>query len=44
MVRLKINGKEVEAAEGMNLIEAAELAGIHVPNLCYLKGMKGIGE
>ena len=43
MVRLKINGKEVEATEGMNIIEAGELAGIHIPNLCYLKGMKGIG-
>ena len=43
MVTLKIDGKEVQAAEGMNLIDAAESAGIHIPNLCYLKGMKGIG-
>jgi NADH dehydrogenase/NADH:ubiquinone oxidoreductase subunit G len=43
MVNLKIDGKEIKAPEGMNLIDAAELAGIHIPNLCYLKGLKGIG-
>lgn len=43
MVTLKIDGKEVKAPEGMNLIDAAESAGIHIPNLCYLKGMKGVG-
>jgi len=42
-VTLKIDGKEIKAPEGTNLIEAAELAGIHIPNLCYLKGMKGVG-
>jgi len=42
-VTLKIDGKEIKAPEGMNLIDAAELAGIHIPNLCYLKGMKGVG-
>ncbi len=43
IVNLRIDGKDVRAKEGMNLIDAAELAGIHIPNLCYLKGMKGIG-
>lgn len=43
LVKLQIDGKEIEAPAGMNLIDAAELAGIHIPNLCYLKGMKGIG-
>jgi len=43
MVTLKIDGKEVRATEGTTLIDAAESAGIHIPNLCYLKGMKGIG-
>lgn len=42
-VILTIDGKEVQATEGMNIINAAELADIHIPNLCYLKGMKGIG-
>ncbi|HBR21682.1 MAG TPA: hypothetical protein DD713_03830 [Nitrospiraceae bacterium] len=43
MIKLTIDGNEVQAPEGMNLIDAAELAGIHIPNLCYLKGMPGIG-
>ncbi|OGW40606.1 MAG: hypothetical protein A2Y97_05125 [Nitrospirae bacterium RBG_13_39_12] len=43
MVKLTIDGKDVQAPEGMNILDAAELAGIHIPNLCYLKGMKGIG-
>jgi NADH dehydrogenase/NADH:ubiquinone oxidoreductase subunit G len=42
-VTLTIDGKEVQAAEGTNLIDAAQSAGIHIPNLCYLKGMRGIG-
>jgi NADH dehydrogenase/NADH:ubiquinone oxidoreductase subunit G len=42
-VSLKIDGKAVKAPEGTNLIDAAESAGIHIPNLCYLKGMRGIG-
>jgi NADH dehydrogenase/NADH:ubiquinone oxidoreductase subunit G len=42
-ITLKIDGKEVKVPEGTNLIDAAESAGIHVPNLCYLKGMRGIG-
>ena len=42
-VKLTIDGVEFQAPEGMNLIDAAELAGIHIPNLCYLKGMKGVG-
>jgi len=43
MVNLKIDGKEVKVEEGSNLIDAAAGAGVHIPNLCYMKGMKGIG-
>lgn len=43
MVNLMIDGKEVRAPEGMNLIEAADLNGMHIPNLCHLKGLRGIG-
>jgi len=42
-VNLTIDGKRVQVPEGINLIDAAEIAGIHIPNLCYLKGMKGVG-
>jgi NADH dehydrogenase/NADH:ubiquinone oxidoreductase subunit G len=43
LIKLQIDGKEVNAPLGMNLIDAAELAGIHIPHLCYLKGMRGFG-
>ncbi len=42
-VKLHIDGKEVSAPIGMNLIDAAERVGIHIPHLCYLKGMRGFG-
>jgi len=42
-ITLKIDDNEVNVAEGTNLIDAAEKVGVHIPNLCYLKGMKGIG-
>jgi NADH dehydrogenase/NADH:ubiquinone oxidoreductase subunit G len=42
-VKLTIDGKEIEVAENTNLIEAAKEAGIEIPNLCYLKGMKAVG-
>jgi NADH dehydrogenase/NADH:ubiquinone oxidoreductase subunit G len=42
-ITVTIDGKDVQVTEGMNIIDASEVAGIHIPNLCYLKGMKGIG-
>ena len=43
LVKLLIDGKEVNAPAGMNLLDAGHLVGIYIPNLCYLKGMKGFG-
>ena len=37
IVHLHINNIPVEAKEGMTILEAAKLAGIHIPTLCYLK-------
>ncbi len=42
-ITVTIDGKDIQVTEGMNIIDASEIAGIHIPNLCYLKGMKGIG-
>ncbi|MBI4710661.1 MAG: (2Fe-2S)-binding protein [Nitrospirae bacterium] len=42
-LNLIIDSKEVHAPEGLNLIDAAKTAGIHIPNLCYMKGMRGVG-
>ena len=42
-VSLTIDGNEVKVPEGTNLIDAADKVGIHIPNLCHIKGMRGIG-
>jgi NADP-reducing hydrogenase subunit HndD len=42
-VTLTIDGKEVKAPKGSTVLEAAKLAGIHIPTLCYLKGINEIG-
>jgi NADP-reducing hydrogenase subunit HndD len=42
-VKLKINNIEVEAPANATIIEAAHLAGIRIPSLCYLKGLNEIG-
>ena len=34
MVKLKINGKEIEVPEGTTVLHAAESAGISIPKLC----------
>jgi len=35
LVKLVIDGKEVEVPAGTTVLEAAEQAGIHIPRLCY---------
>lgn len=34
-ILLQIDGKQVEAQEGMTLLEAAQSVGIHIPTLCH---------
>ena len=36
-VNLKINGLKVSAPAGSTILEAAHLAGIRIPTLCYLE-------
>ena len=36
MIKLTINGKEIEAKEGTTILDAAKSAGIHIPTLCHL--------
>jgi NADH dehydrogenase/NADH:ubiquinone oxidoreductase subunit G len=43
LINIKFNGNDYQVPAGMNLVDAADSVGIHIPNLCYLKGMKGIG-
>lgn len=44
MIKLKIDGKEIEAKEGSTVLEAALAAGIYIPNLCYHPELPPIGS
>ena len=40
---IKINGIEVTAPKGTTILQAARMAGVQIPTLCYLKDMNEIG-
>jgi len=42
-VKLTIDGKEVTATPGTNVLQAAMDAGLYIPYLCYYPGMKAFG-
>ena len=42
-MKLSINGTEVEAAEGQNVLEAALDAGIYIPHLCKHPDLEAVG-
>jgi bidirectional [NiFe] hydrogenase diaphorase subunit len=42
-VVLQIDGREVEAAEGMTILEAAQRAGISIPTLCHHEKLEPYG-
>ena len=42
MVNLTIDGRPVQVPEGTTILEAARQADIHIPHLCYLKGINEI--
>ncbi len=42
MVNFKINDRDLTAAEGVTILEAAEQAGIPIPHLCFLKEINNI--
>ena len=41
-ITIKINGIEVSAPKGSTILEAARLAHIEIPTLCYLKEINEI--
>ena len=43
MINLTINGKAVQAPEGSTILEAARLADIYIPTLCYDKAVEVYG-
>ena len=42
-VNIKINGKDITVPAGSTILEAARMAGIQIPTLCYLKEINEIG-
>ncbi|MCH5142873.1 MAG: iron hydrogenase small subunit [Clostridiales bacterium] len=44
MINLKINGIAVSVPEGSTILDAAKLAGIRIPTLCYLKDVQCVGS
>lgn len=42
-VNIKINGIDVAAPKGSTILQAAHIAGIDIPTLCYLKDINEIG-
>jgi NADP-reducing hydrogenase subunit HndD len=44
MIKLKINGIDIEAPAGTTILEAARIIGIEIPTLCYLKNINAIGS
>lgn len=44
MVNLKINGISVSVPEGSTILQAAKIANIRIPTLCYLKDVQCVGS
>lgn len=42
-IRLKIDGREVTATEGMTILDVAKENGIRIPTLCHLDGLTDVG-
>ena len=43
MVKLIIDGQNIEVPENTTILEAARGVDIHIPSLCYLRGINNIG-
>jgi len=43
IVKIKINGVEIECPTNSTILDAAKIAGINIPTLCYLKETNEIG-
>ena len=44
MIKLTIDGKEIEVNEGTTILEAARKINIDIPTLCFLKDINEVGE
>ena len=44
MAKVTIDGTEVEVQEGINVVEAAKAADVHVPHFCYHPSLSVVGQ
>ncbi len=44
MVKVTINGREIEVEENSTILQAAKKAGIDIPTLCFLKDINEMGD
>ena len=44
MATFSLNGNQVEAPDGMNLVDAAALHGVTIPHYCYHPGLSIAGN
>jgi iron-only hydrogenase group A len=44
MPQLTIDNRKIQVPDGTNLLEAARLAGVKIPSLCYLRNVQAIGS
>jgi predicted molibdopterin-dependent oxidoreductase YjgC len=40
---MEFDGKAYQVPEGMTLVDAAATVGVHIPNLCHIKELRGVG-
>ena len=43
MINMEFDGKVVSVPDGMTLVDAAATVGVHIPNLCHIKELRGVG-
>ncbi|MHB8845890.1 MAG: molybdopterin-dependent oxidoreductase [Nitrospirota bacterium] len=43
MVNMEFDGKACQVPEGMTLVDAGATVGVHIPNLCHIKELRGVG-
>ncbi|HVR43047.1 MAG TPA: molybdopterin-dependent oxidoreductase [Thermoanaerobaculia bacterium] len=44
MAKISVDGVDVEVQDGINVIEAAKAAGVHVPHFCYHPALSIVGQ
>ena len=44
MFNVTVDGKPVQVEEGSTILDAAHVAGVHIPTLCWMKDLNEIGS